>query len=164
MKKLLILTTGGTIDKVYFDAKSQYEVGEPVVSSVLKAMNVSFDFEVEAICKKDSLELDDSDRAQIAEKISNSNASHILITHGTDTMSDTANYLPKQTQKVIVFTGAMQPAIFKETDGIFNIGTALGILSSSEPGVYIAMNGRRFDVDNVFKNYETKRFETKDNM
>lgn len=164
MKKLLILTTGGTIDKVYFDAKSQYEVGEPVVASVLKAMNVSFDFEIEAICKKDSLELDNNDRAVIAGKISASSAKHILITHGTDTITDTANFLPEQTEKVIVLTGAMQPAIFKETDGIFNIGTALGVLSSSEPGVYIAMNGRRFDPNNVFKNYDTKRFETREDI
>jgi len=161
MKKLLILTTGGTIDKVYFDANSEYEVGEPVVASVLKTMNVSFDFSVEEVCKKDSLELTDEDRERILAKIKATDANHILITHGTDTMVDTANFLGPHKGKVIAITGAMQPAVFRETDGIFNIGVALGVLSSAPPGIYIAMNGRRFAPDKVYKNYVNRRFEEK---
>ena len=159
MHKLLVLTTGGTIDKVYFDAKSAYEVGEPVVASVLKAMNVSLDFEIEQVCKKDSLEITDEDRQSILERVRASDAEYILVTHGTDTMVDTAKYIGPQTDKVVVFTGAMQPAVFRETDGIFNIGVAMGVLSAAKPGVYIAMNGRCFTPDTVYKNYVTRRFE-----
>ncbi len=161
MKKLLVLTTGGTIDKVYFDAKSQYEVGEPVVASILKAMKVSFEFEVQTVCRKDSLELDGDDRAAILATIKRSDAGHILVTHGTDSMIETASHIGKQEGKVIALTGAMQPAAFKETDGIFNIGTALGVLCSAAVGTYIVMNGCAFTPDAVFKNYQTRRFEAK---
>ncbi len=161
MKKLLVLSTGGTIDKIYFDAKSQYEVGGPVATSVLNAMNVAFDIESIEVCKKDSLEMTDDDRTALKSNIDQSEARAILVTHGTDTMVETALFLGEYTDRVIVFTGAMQPAIFKETDGIFNIGTALGVLSSATPGVYIAMNGRAFSPNNVVKNYETRAFEEK---
>lgn len=161
MNKLLILTTGGTIDKVYFDAKSAYEVGQPVVNAVLDAMRVGFAYEVQEVCKKDSLELNDDDRRNIVEKISSSDCAHILITHGTDTMVDTANFIGEQTDKTIVLTGAMQPAAFRETDGIFNIGVAIGILNSAPPGVYIAMSGQSFKPNHVFKNYQTRQFEAK---
>jgi len=161
MNNLLILTTGGTIDKIYFDAKNHYEVGEPVVTSVLKAMDVSFDFTKKTVCKKDSLELTDTDRKSVLQNIQSHAGKHILITHGTDTMVETANYIGKQKDKVIVLTGAMQPAAFKETDGIFNIGLALGVLSSAPAGIYIAMNGRAFAPGAVFKNYDTRRFEAR---
>jgi len=161
MNKLLVITTGGTIDKVYFDAKSEYEVGEPVVATVLAAMNVSYSVEVKTVCQKDSLEIDNSDREAIKKAIKQSDVKHILITHGTDTMVDTAKFIGEYEGKVIVLCGAMQPAIFKETDGIFNIGTAVGILSIANPGTYIAMNGECFKPDKVFKNYDTRRFEEK---
>lgn len=159
MKKLLILSTGGTIDKIYFDAKSQYEVGKPVARTVLEAMNVAFEVESIEVCKKDSLEMNTEDREKLKEAIDRSDARAILVTHGTDTMIDTALSLGEYTDRVIVFTGAMQPAIFKETDGIFNIGTALGVLSCASSGVYIAMNGRAFSPQKAAKNYETRAFE-----
>ena len=167
MKKLLVISMGGTIDKVYFDAKSEYEVGEPVVGSVLKAMKVSYQVEELSVCKKDSLEITDEDRHALKNAIAKADAQRILVTHGTDTMIESACFIEEhlgkelkgQSDKVIVFTGAMQPAIFKETDGLFNIGTAVGVLSSAEPGIYVAMNGRAFLPRNAQKNYETRTFE-----
>ena len=164
MKDLLVLTTGGTIDKVYFDAKSEYQVGTPVAASILAAMQVGYNVSCVEICRKDSLELTDEDRQNLKQTIEKSNANLILITHGTDTMIETAQFIGSQKDKVIVFTGAMQPAIFKETDGLFNLGTALGIVSSAQPGVYIAMNGCCFSPLNAVKNYDTRVFEEKKNL
>ena len=161
IKKLLVLTTGGTIDKVYFDAKSLYEVGAPVVASILNAMAVEYQVTVKEVCKKDSLEMTDADRSRINEHILASDAGHVLITHGTDTMVESASFIGAFPDKVVVFTGAMQPAAFKETDGIFNIGTALGVLSIATACVYIAMNGQAFLPDNDVNNYTTRRFESK---
>ena len=160
MQKLLVLTTGGTIDKVYFDALSQFEVGDPVAHETLAAMNVAFEFEVQEICRKDSLEITEQDRQALKDAIEASDARHILITHGTDTMVDTAQFIGEQTQKSIILTGAMQPAAFKDTDAVFNMGSAIGALAISAPGVYIAMSGRVYPAGEVFKNYDSKRFET----
>lgn len=159
MKKLLILSTGGTIDKIYFDAKSEYEVGKPVATTIFNAMNVAFKINQTEVCRKDSLEINSDDRQKLKTIIDQSDAKAILITHGTDTMVDTALSLGDYTDRVIVFTGAMQPAIFKETDAIFNLGTALGALNCAQPGVYIAMNGCIFPAGSVVKNYTTRAFE-----
>ncbi len=164
MQKLLVLTTGGTIDKVYFDALSQFEVGDPVAHDILMSMNVAFEFEVQEICRKDSLEITEQDRQSLRNAIEASDAKYILITHGTDTMVDTAQFIGKQTEKCIVLTGSMQPAAFKDTDAVFNIGSAIGALSIAVPGVYIAMSGKVYPAGDVFKNYDSKRFEhTQDN-
>lgn len=156
---VLVLTTGGTIDKVYFDANSHYSVGAPVVGAVLKAMNSDIRITLEEVCRKDSLDIDDQDRRLLRERILASTLRHVLITHGTDSMVKTALSLGTIEDKVIVFTGAIQPAAFRDTDGIFNIGTAMGVLSTAAPGVYIAMNGQAFLANAVFKNYQTQRFE-----
>jgi L-asparaginase len=168
IKDLLVLTTGGTIDKVYFDAKSHYQIGEPAVIAILKAMNLGINISFQEMCRKDSLEITSDDRAQLSQAILASNIDHILITHGTDTLIDTAKsleHLPTKylTTKVIVLTGAMQPAAFKETDAIFNIGTAIGALCCAAPGIYIAMNGQVFKANFVVKNYDTRRFEVLSN-
>ena len=159
MQKLLVLTTGGTLDKVYFDALSEFQVGEPVVSDILALMNVTFEVETQEICRKDSLELTDDDRLAVKQAIESSDAKWVLITHGTDTMVNTANFIGEQAGKVIIFTGAMQPARFSNTDAIFNIGTAIGAMSVAKPGTYIAMSGQVYPADQVFKNYESRRFE-----
>jgi len=161
MKKLLVLTTGGTIDKVYFDALSEYKVGDPAVTAMLNAMNVAFEFEVIEVCRKDSLELTDDDREGLKRAIESSDASAILITHGTDTMVKSAQHIGHQPGKTIVFTGAMQPAAFKDTDALFNVGTAIGALNGQAEGAFIAMSGRVYPADNVQKNYDAKRFEAK---
>jgi L-asparaginase len=157
--KLLIITTGGTIDKIYFDDKSDYQVGEPQISQILHAMHVAFDFEVTALMRKDSLHLTDADRQLIRAAVQASNCRHILITHGTDTMVETAAVLDDVSDKTIVLTGALNPARFRDSDAIFNIGCAVGAVQALPAGVYIAMNGKVWDPQQVRKNARENRFE-----
>ena len=130
MRKITIFTVGGTIDKVYFDASSEYKVGVPYIGRILERYKVYFDFEINTLLRKDSLELTDDDRTLISKEVSLCENERILITHGTDTMEDTARALSAIKNKVIVLTGALLPANFKETDADFNVGTALGALWS----------------------------------
>lgn len=159
MSDLLILTVGGTIDKVYFDAASEYEVGEPTVTQVYQGAFVDLDYELLPLMRKDSLEMTAADRALIREVCENAEQDKILITHGTDTMTQTAKSLLGITGKTIVLTGAMAPAHFRETDAMFNIGLATGAVQASAAGVYIAMSGQVFPADNVQKNLDRGRFE-----
>ena len=159
ISKLLIITTGGTIDKIYFDDKSDYQIGEPQIGQILQAMHVAFDFEVSALMRKDSLHLDDSDRKLIRDAVAASEVSHVLITHGTDTMVETATVLQDIDTKTIVLTGALNPARFRDSDAVFNIGCAVGAAQSLPPGVYIVMNGKVWDPKNVRKNRLENRFE-----
>jgi L-asparaginase len=156
---LLIITTGGTIDKIYFDDKSDYQVGEPQISQILHAMHVAFEFEVSALMRKDSLHITDDDRKLIRAAIAASRASHVLITHGTDTMVETAVELQGLDDKTIVLTGALNPARFRDSDAIFNIGCAVGAVQALPPGVYIAMNGKVWNPEHVRKNRNQNRFE-----
>jgi L-asparaginase len=158
-KEVKFFTAGGTIDKVYFDAKSEYEVGSPQVVEVLKEAHVTLDYEVEFVLSKDSLDMTDDDRRLIRERIAADPCSRIVVTHGTDTMVQTALALRDIPGKTIVLTGSMQPARFRVTDATFNIGTALGAVQSLPPGVYIAMNGRIFDPLRTRKNVRDNRFE-----
>lgn len=157
--KIKFLTTGGTIDKVYFDARSEYEVGPPQVSELLKDANVTFDYEVESILRKDSLDLTDADRALIRERVAADPAAHIIVTHGTDTMIQTALTLKGIPGKTIVLTGSMQPARLRVTDAGFNLGTAIAAVQTLSQGVYLAMNGRTFSPDTCRKNVAAQRFE-----
>ncbi|HEX7030002.1 MAG TPA: asparaginase domain-containing protein [Gammaproteobacteria bacterium] len=157
--KLRIFTTGGTIDKVYFDAKSEYEVGEPVVGRILHDAGVAFDSEITELLKKDSLDLDDADRARIRAAVEAEPSDRILITHGTDTLAETGRALLGIPGKTIVLTGSLSPARFQNSDAVFNVGCAVGAVQSLPPGVYVAMNGRVFAADRVRKNREANRFE-----
>lgn len=157
--KIKFYATGGTIDKIYFDAKSEYQVGAPQVEEILKDSNVAFDYEVESILQKDSLEMTDDDRRKIREIIEKDFCDKIIITHGTDTMVETAKLLIG-IPKTIVFTGAMEPARSRYTDATFNVGCAIGAVQILPVGIYIAMNGCVFEADKVTKNYEAKRFES----
>jgi len=157
--RIKILTTGGTIDKVYFDAKSTYEVGEPQVGEVLERSDVVFDYTIQTLCHKDSLELTDEDLQQIHDTIASDDQRLFIVTHGTDTMASTARMLQDIPDKVIVLTGASQPARFYSSNAIFNIGCAVSAVQSLPPGVYVVMNGRIFDADKVRKNQETRKFE-----
>ena len=159
ISKLLIITTGGTIDKIYFDDKSDYQIGEPQISQILHAMHVAFDFEVTALMRKDSLHIGDKERQLIHDTVAASDASHILITHGTDSMVETANVLNDLDDKTIVLTGALNPARFRDSDAVFNIGCAVGAVQCLPAGVYIAMNGKAWDPENVRKNRRQNRFE-----
>jgi len=160
LNKLLIITTGGTIDKIYFDDKSDYQVGEPQISGTLHHMNVAFDYEVNALMRKDSLHMTDADRAKIRATVGASDAKHILITHGTDSMVDTALALEGLPGRRIVLTGALHPARFRDSDAVFNIGCALGAVQCMEPGVFIVMNGAVWDPHQVKKNVAANRFES----
>jgi len=157
--RIKIFTTGGTIDKVYFDEKSTYEVGEPKIAEVLKEANVNLSFSIESLFRKDSLEMTDKDREEIYHRVGSEKASRIVITHGTDTMTDTAKRLSDISGKTIVLTGAMAPARFKSSDAAFNIGGAVTAAQILPEGVYIAMNGRIFDPDKIRKNREKNMFE-----
>ena len=154
-----IFTTGGTIDKVYFDAKSTFEVGESPILEVLREANLSIDYKTIPLLRKDSLELVDEDRAIIRQAVLDSTAARIVITHGTDTMITTAKALAGITGKTIVLTGAMQPARFRFTDAVFNIASAMMAAQTLLEGVYIVMNGRVFDPEKTRKNVELNRFE-----
>lgn len=157
---LEILTTGGTIDKVYFDKKSNYEVGDPFVEELLHKMNVNISFKVKSLMKIDSLDMTDIHREEILNYIMNSNANNFLITHGTDSIVETAIYLKKISDKTIVLTGSLKPAIFIDNDAIFNVGSALTSAQILKNGVYIVINGQVFNPDNVRKNLEKNIFET----
>lgn len=159
MDTLLIVTTGGTIDKVYFDAKSDYQVGEPQIGRILQELGVAFRFHVIPLLRKDSLELTDADRQLLRATIAAQEESRVLVTHGTDTMVQTARVLAGIPGKTIVLTGALNPARFQGSDAEFNIGCAVGAVQVLPPGVYIAMNGRIWDPARVRKNVEANRFE-----
>ena len=157
--KIKIITTGGTIDKIYFDQKSEFQVGEPQIAEVLREANVALDFEVQPLLRKDSLDMTDEDRRLIYETIKSDEYERFLITHGTDTMITTAKELQKIDNKVMVLTGSMQPAKIRLTDAFFNIGYAIAAVQLLPSGVYIAMNGRIFNPDQARKNVEQNRFE-----
>jgi len=157
--KIKIFSAGGTIDKIYFDKKSQFDVGESVVGDLLKEANVSFEYECEPILSKDSLDMTDVDRQLVFDKINSDLNKHIIITHGTDTMIETAKKLRSIPDKVMVLTGSMQPARIKASDAAFNVGCAITAVQSLPPGVYIVMNGCVFDPEKVQKNRDQNRFE-----
>jgi len=159
MDKLRIFTTGGTIDKIYFDAKSEYEVGEPQIGEILREMGVAFPFEITSLMRKDSLDMTDADRDVIRRAVAADGAPRILITHGTDTMTDTAAALQGIGGKTVVLTGSLNPARFRGSDAIFNIGGAVAAVQSLPAGVYIFMNGRIFAALKVRKNRDKNRFE-----
>lgn len=162
MNKLMIFTTGGTIDKTYFDSQSAYEVGEPQIGAILQEAGVSFDYSVRALCRKDSLELSADDRRMIHAAVAECEARHVLITHGTDTMAETAAGLRDIAGKTIVLTGALAPARFRASDAVFNIGGAVAAAQSLPIGAYIFMNGRVFEAGKVRKNRAENRFEAVD--
>ncbi len=154
------ITTGGTIDKVYFDDLSQFEIGESVVQHVLSEGLVEFEYDVVSLMQKDSLEMDDEDRQKLRDYIENDDASHYIITHGTDTMAETASVLSDLDGRTIVLTGSLSPARFKTTDAVFNVGMAVAAVQVAGPGVYIAMSGQVFDAGAVRKNRAENRFES----
>ncbi len=160
ISKLLIITTGGTIDKIYFDALSKFEVGDSQIKQFLTEGRVEFDYEIVPLLQKDSLEMTAEDRQVLHEYIVNDDADYFVVTHGTDTMPETAETLMDIEGKTIVLTGALTPARFRTTDAVFNVGMAVAAVQTAAPGVYIAMNGQIFDAGSVRKNREANRFES----
>ena len=160
--KVRIITTGGTIDKVYFDSKSEYEVGESHIPEILRESNVTREWEVVNLLRKDSLDLSDEDRALIRRTVESAEEDRIVVTHGTDTMVDTAKALEGVPGKTIVLTGSLHPARFKTTDAVFNVAAAFTAAQTLPPGVYLAMNGCIFSPNRVRKNRGRNRFEETD--
>jgi len=157
--KIKIFAVGGTIDKVYFDKLSAYQVGLPNAKEILDRLPMAFEYAVESLLRKDSLEMDDADRALVRARVAAEPCPKIIITHGTDTMIETAKKLSDIRDKCIVLTGAMEPARFESSDAEFNIGMAVGAVSCLPDGVYIAMNGRIFDPFKCRKNRARGVFE-----
>jgi L-asparaginase len=153
------ITTGGTIDKIYFDALSQFEVGESQLQAILDEALVDFEYDVVPFLQKDSLEIDDADRARLRDFIAADDGAYYVITHGTDTMPETAEVLAGLEGKTIVLTGALSPARFRTTDAVFNVGMAVAAAQVAKPGVYIAMSGQVFEAGAVRKNRAENRFE-----
>ena len=154
-----VFTTGGTIDKTYFDAKSEYEVGDPQIIDILRIANVAAEYEIETLLRKDSLDLTGEDRAFVVEQVRRDPCERVVITHGTDTMVDTAAALDDIPDKTIVLVGSLTPAQFRDSDAAFNIGFAFAAVQTLSPGVYITMNGRIFDPRAVRKNRTRNQFE-----
>ncbi len=159
-KAVKIFTTGGTIDKIYFDAKSSYEVGGPNIEKVLAELPLTLNYSVSSLLRKDSLEMTEEDRALVAVAVQETDETQIIITHGTDTMVETAKALEAVAGKTIVLTGALEPALFKTSDAMFNIGCAIAAVQTLPAGIYITMNGRVFESHDVVKDVEKSRFVT----
>ena len=157
--KIQFVSTGGTIDKIYFDALSQFEVGDSVAAAILTDALVDFDYDVVALMKKDSIEMTEADRAKIRTHIENDPNMLFVVSHGTDTMPETAEALLGLAGKTIVLTGALTPARFRTTDAVFNVGMAVATAQTAKPGVYIVMNGQVFEAGKVQKNPAKNRFE-----
>ncbi|MBT6201582.1 MAG: asparaginase [Bacteroidetes Order II. Incertae sedis bacterium] len=158
--KIKIITTGGTIDKVYYDAKSDYQIGDPQVKAILDRVGATIEYEITDIFHKDSLDITDLDRQSVVEEVLRTEVEYIILTHGTDTMVETAKLLQNEvTGKTIILVGSLTPARFRETDAEFNIGVAVGAVQSLPHGIYVAMNGVVFDPSKVRKNRAENRFE-----
>ncbi len=153
--RIKVFTAGGTIDKIYGEDRGtlNFSFGTPAIQEIGgNKVRLNMEFNIERLLSKDSLEMTDQDRQLIKKACQGSVADRILITHGTDTMVETAKALSEITDKMIVLTGASQPFRFRESDAEFNIGVGIGALSVlTKPGVYIAMNGRVYDWDKVQK-------------
>ncbi len=157
--KLHILAIGGTIDKVYFDAFSDYKIGAPAAHEILDRVKVNFAYHVRQMVSKDSLDMTDMDRQKILNAVKADASNHVIITHGTDTMVETGQVLKQALGKTIVIMGAMQPAIMKLTDADFNLGVAVAAVQTLPEGVYLCMNGRIYDVHQVVKNRAEGQFQ-----
>jgi L-asparaginase len=156
---ILVLTTGGTIDKTYFDALSEYQITDSGIPSLLAEARVALPFRVVELMRKDSLDLTEADRLAVAAAAREAPEDRIVVTHGTDTMTETARVLAAEVPgKTVVLTGALSPARFAETDAPFNLGMAFATAQAAPPGVWIAMSGEVFDGRKVRKDRAAGRF------
>jgi len=157
--EILVLTTGGTIDKAYFDALSAYQIVDSGIPKLLREARIALPLRLIELLRKDSLELTEDDRDQIASAAAAAPEGRIVVTHGTDTMTETARVLAEAVPaKTICLTGALSPARFADTDARFNLGMAIATVQVAPPGVYIAMNGQVFDGLNVRKDRKAGKF------
>ncbi len=158
--KITFIQTGGTIDKDYPKKIKGYafEISEPAVGRIIEKLNPSFEYEIISVLKKDSLEITDEDRDKIKDMCKKTKNDKIIITHGTDTMLETAKAISEIKDKTIIITGAMRPERFSNSDAPINIGTAIGAINALENGVYIAMQGIVFRWDKCTRNMITGQF------
>ena len=155
-----IFITGGTFDKEYNELNGQLYFKDTHLNELLTMGRNLVPVEIRTLMMIDSLEMTDHDRELIAHQCNNCDEARIVITHGTDTMAETAKVLAEKIKnKTVVLTGAMIPIKFGSSDGLFNLGSALAFAQSLPPGIYVAMNGRYFNWNNVRKNKETGVFE-----
>ena len=155
-----IFITGGTFDKEYNELNGQLFFKDSHLPEMLDLGRNLVPVEIRTLMMVDSLEMTDDDRELIAEHCLKSPENKIIITHGTDTMAETARLIAEKVRdKTIVLTGAMIPYKFGSSDGLFNLGSAMAFVQTLTPGVYVAMNGRYFNANNVRKNKETGEFE-----
>ena len=159
-KYIKIFATGGTFDKEFNEINGELYFKETNLFKLLQLGRSQIDVKIETLMMIDSLIMSDSERQYILDKCKKEKTERIVITHGTDTMVDTAEYVANEiNDKVIIFTGAMIPIKFGSSDGLFNLGSALSFAQILKPGVYITMNGQYFNYDNVIKNKQLGIFE-----
>ena len=155
-----IFITGGTFDKEYNEITGQLYFNDTHMHDLLEMGRSKVRVEIRTLMMIDSLEMTEEDRVLIAYQCNECEEKMIVITHGTDTMAETARMLASEVKdKTIILTGAMIPIKFGSSDGLFNLGSALAFAQTLPPGVYVAMNGRYFNWDNVRKNKQTGMFE-----
>ena len=160
MKYIKIFATGGTFDKEFNEIDGKLYFKETKLYDLLKLGRSQLDVKIETLMMIDSLKMKSADREYIVNKCKQEKTNRIIITHGTDTMVDTAKLIAEKiTNKTIILTGAMIPINFGSSDGLFNLGSALSFILVLTPGVYITMNGRYFSWDNVYKNKKMGVFE-----
>ncbi|MGD2070709.1 MAG: asparaginase domain-containing protein [Gemmatimonadota bacterium] len=156
-----VFVTGGTFDKEYDEIRGTLDFGDTHLAEMLRRGRCALDVEIRTLMMVDSLEMTGSDRELIVRSCERVDEERIVITHGTDTMVETARVLAASVRgKTIVLTGAMIPYAFGSSDGLFNLGSALSFVQTLPPGVYVAMNGRYFSWDDVRKNRKTGMFES----
>jgi len=164
MSAIRILVTGGTFDKEYNELTGSLEFKDTHLPEMLRLGRCRIDVSIRTLMMIDSLDMTDADRALIVEQCRQAAESRLVVTHGTDTMVETAaalaSALPPASGKTIVLTGAMIPYAFGSSDGLFNLGSALSFAQALPAGVYLAMNGRYFEWNKVRKNTETGFFES----
>ena len=155
-----IFVTGGTFDKDYDEKNGKLYFKDTHMNEILNLGRSKVEVNIETLMMIDSLDMKETDRRLIVDSCESTNEKNIIVTHGTDTMTETAKKVgEKNLQKTIVLTGAMIPYKFGTSDGLFNIASALAYVQTLSSGVYVAMNGRVFTYDNVIKNKETGVFE-----
>ena len=158
--EIRIFITGGTFDKEYNELTGELFFKETHLSEMLLLGRCKVPVQIRTLMMIDSLQMEDADRDSIAKQCASSHEDKIIVTHGTDTMTNTAKRIAQDSiSKTIILTGAMIPYKFGSSDGLFNLGSAVAFVQTLPIGVYIAMNGRYFDWDKVVKNKKTGMFE-----
>ena len=160
LMEVTFIQTGGTIDKDYPKTTKGYafEISEPAVRRILEKLNPSFEYNIISVLKKDSLDITEKDRLNILNACKKTESQNIIITHGTDTMLETAKVLSVIKDKKIVITGSMRPEMFSNSDAPINVGIAIGAINALKHGIYIAMHGKVIEWDKCKRDTKTGQF------